>query len=445
VLRFRIIYCDVAVPREFGENDLADTIADGTIVGGTGESWLLIRGARIFDGEAVRESGSVLARGGRIVEAGSTTFEPPGAELVDGRGRTVLPGLIDCHVHALPGSLEQALAYGVTTMLDMFNVPEVIPELQALAMARADVADVRSAVVGATAPGGHPTQLLKKMGAPDFPTLSGPREADRFVGAQVANGADYIKIVIEDGAGFGLKMPCLSAESVRALVEAAHRRGKLAVAHAMTRAAFEAAVESGVDGLGHVFIDREPGPDLGARASAAGVFVVPTLSVLEAATGASGSAELAGDPRLSAYLDPNWRAMLGWGSHDFYGHPEPPPRLEHAVLTTRLMHAAGVPILAGTDAPLRTAYGLSMHRELALLVGAGLSPTEALVAATAAPARCFGLADRGRIAPGLRADLLMVDGDPTRDVTATRAIVGVWRGGAPLDREAYRRRVSGAG
>lgn len=200
-----------------------------------------------------------------------------------------------------------------------------------------------------------------------------------------------------------------------------------------------------MDGLGHVFIDREPGPDIAARASATGVVVVHTLSVLEAATGASGSAELADDPTISAYLNPNWRAMLSWGSHDFYGHPEPPPRLEARAPDDPPPARCGVPILAGTDAPLRTAYGLSMHRELALLVEAGLSPSEALVAATAAPARRFGLADRGWIAPGLQADLLMVDGDPTRDVTATRAIVGVWHGGARLDREAYRRRISGAG
>lgn len=420
-------------------------MADEPIVGGSDESWVLFKGARIFDGERTTPRGSVLVRGGVIVEVGQATFEPLGAQLVDGRGRTLLPGLIDCHVHALPGSQEQALVFGVTTMLDMFNVPEVVPALKRLAAERADVADIRSAVVGATAPGGHPTQLLRKMGAPGFTTLSGPADADRFVGAQLASGADYIKIVIEDGAGFGLSLPCLSAQSVRALVEATHRRGKLAVAHAMTRAAFVAALDAGVDGLGHLFIDREPGADIAARAAAAGVFVVPTLSVLEAATGAAGSTDLADGPGLSAYLDPTWRAMLGWGSHDFYGSVEHPPRLEHAVRTTRLLHAARVPILAGTDAPLRTAYGLSMHRELALLVEAGLSPADALSAATAAPARCFGLVDRGRIAPGIRADLVMVDGDPTRDVTATRAIVGVWRGGARLDREAYRRRVTGGG
>jgi hypothetical protein len=94
-----------------------------------------------------------------------------------------------------------------------------------------------------------------------------------------------------------------------------------------------------------------------------------------------------------------------------------------------------VPILAGTDAGNPgTAHGVSLHGELALLVRAGLTPAPALTAATAAPAQRFGLRDRGRIAVGQRADLLLVDGDPTRDITATRAIDTVWKNGYAIDR-----------
>ncbi|MFC7564468.1 amidohydrolase family protein [Actinomadura namibiensis] len=94
-----------------------------------------------------------------------------------------------------------------------------------------------------------------------------------------------------------------------------------------------------------------------------------------------------------------------------------------------------MPILAGTDAPIRAnANGVSMLAELAHLVRAGLSPRAALAAATSAPAREFGLTDRGRIAPGLRADLLLVDGDPTTDITDLRAITAIWKNGHPVDR-----------
>ena len=106
-----------------------------------------------------------------------------------------------------------------------------------------------------------------------------------------------------------------------------------------------------------------------------------------------------------------------------------------ALDTVRQLRAAGVPILAGSDAPNPgTSHGAALHRELELLVQAGLTPAEALAAATSAPAKAFRLADRGRIAPGLRADLVLVAGDPTADVTATRNIVRIWKGGVPFER-----------
>jgi len=115
---------------------------------------------------------------------------------------------------------------------------------------------------------------------------------------------------------------------------------------------------------------------------------------------------------------------------------------DYALAAVRALRAEGVPILAGTDAPNPgTAHGASMHREMELLVKAGLTPAEALAAATSRPARTFGLTDRGRIAAGLRADLLLVKGDPTQDITATRDIVAVWKTGAPLDRAAVRAAV----
>ena len=109
---------------------------------------------------------------------------------------------------------------------------------------------------------------------------------------------------------------------------------------------------------------------------------------------------------------------------------------EEAVRQLRTAHA---PLLAGTDAPNPgTTHGASLHRELELLVQAGLTPAEALTAATSVPAKQFGLEDRGTIVPGKRADLLLVDGDPTADIKATRKIVGVWKLGVAVDRDAYR-------
>ena len=101
----------------------------------------------------------------------------------------------------------------------------------------------------------------------------------------------------------------------------------------------------------------------------------------------------------------------------------------------RQLARAGVPLLAGTDAPSPGAtYGASLHGELELLVGAGLTPVQALTAATSNAARAFKLADRGRVERGMRADLVLVDGDPTRDILATRRIVEVWKRGVKAER-----------
>ncbi|MCX6558250.1 MAG: CIA30 family protein, partial [Candidatus Aminicenantes bacterium] len=105
---------------------------------------------------------------------------------------------------------------------------------------------------------------------------------------------------------------------------------------------------------------------------------------------------------------------------------------------TRLFKQSKLLVLAGTDAPNPgTAYGASLHQELELLVQSGFSPAEALKAATALPAKVFGLADRGRIAKGLRADLLLVEGNPLVNIKDTRRIAGIWKEGVELDRTSY--------
>src|SRR4029077_17342079 len=110
-------------------------------------------------------------------------------------------------------------------------------------------------------------------------------------------------------------------------------------------------------------------------------------------------------------------------------------KLENALAAAKQLHDAGVPILAGTDAPAPGSWnGVSLHGELELLVRAGLSPLDALAAATSMPASVFHLSDRGRIAPGLRADLLLVRGDHTEDIKASRDIVTVWKVGVEHDR-----------
>lgn len=401
---------------------------------------VLFRNTRVFDGARVLEATDVLVRDGKIAAIGRKLPAPKGIEVVNGAGKTLLPGLIDAHTHAWGDALEQALLFGVTTELDMFTsagFASSMREEQARGRGSAR-ADLFSAGTLVTAPGGHGTQF----GVP-IATISSPDEAQAFVDARVAEGSDWIKIVCDDGSAYGKKTPTLSAATLRAVVDAAHQRKKLAVAHIGTLADARMAIAAGVDGLVHLFIDREPDPELGRFISRHKAFVIPTLVVLQSVTGTAGGATLVDDVRLAPYLNAASRAGL---ASSFPQRPGSPPRRYAAAETSvRQLVAAKVPILAGSDAPNPgTAHGAALHRELELLVRAGLTPVQALTAATSAPARAFRLTDRGRIATGLRADLLLVDGDPTRDITATRAIAGVWKGGVTLDRAPYAKAVAAA-
>lgn len=406
----------------------------------------IVRNVRIFDGVDVVPADSAIVEDGLITEVGAGLPPPEGAEVVDGRGGTLLPGLIDAHTHAVPGALEQALVFGITTELDRFSSPRLLDVLRPAVAERADVADLRSAGAGATAPGGHPgaAKLGTQHGA--LPALDEPEQAAAFVAARAAEGSDYLKIIVEDNTCFGTEpLPCLDERTVSALVAAARENRLLTVAHISTQAGAEQALRAGVDGLAHVFVDEPPEPGFAERARAAGVFVVPTLTIWEAFAGGPAASALASDPALSPYIGSQARSTLTpLSEHGWHPPEDSPPRPECAKAAVQALHRAGVPLLAGTDAiNPGSAHGLSLHHELMLLVRAGLAPVEALRAATSAPAATFGLADRGRITTGMRADLLLVDGDPTTDVAATCRIAGVWRAGHRLDREAYRAEVDG--
>jgi imidazolonepropionase-like amidohydrolase len=385
--------------------------------------------ARVFDGRTMLERATVVVRAGVIESVGAGSPVPDGVPTVEASGKTLLPGLIDAHTHAFDDGLERALVFGVTTEVDMFTDSAFAAARRAEQRSGpvSTRADLVSAGTLATAPGGHGTEFHVRI-----PTITRPDEAEAFVAARVAEGSDFIKLVYDDGASFGLHLPTLSRETMATLVGAAHRRSKLVAVHVSTAKAAREVIEAGGDGLAHVFCDAPADPNLVALAKSRGTFVVPTLTVLAAAAGdAAGHDGLTADSALGPYIGPTESRTLG-AARTARRHTDVIARAESNVAS---LHAAGVPILAGTDAPNPgTAHGISLHEELERLVRSSLSPTEALAAATSVPARVFGLSDRGRIAPGLRADLLLVDGDPSREIAATRRIVAIWKAGVTVER-----------
>jgi imidazolonepropionase-like amidohydrolase len=402
----------------------------------------VIRDVRVFDGTRMLQGMTVVIRNGLIEQVTPAAAHDGHAEIVDGAGRTLLPGLIDAHTHVFPGGLAQALRFGVTTEFDMFSTDRTSADSKEQARTRDDVADIRSAGVGATAPNGHPSQIMGPVFGP-FPTVAGPDDAEAFVHARLADGSNYLKILIEDGAQLGMDIPALDRPTVRALVAAAHAAGMKTIAHAISLDSAELAIDAGVDGLAHMYVSPSTDQDVVERSStriakaaaAAGVFVIGTLALVEAMTGSDAGVELAADPRIGPYLPDSVRPAVG---KPMPMMPPMPHIYRNAKRASAALYEAGVPLLAGTDAndgphgSFPVVHGASVHRELVCLVDAGLSPVEALAAATSSPAAHFGLTDRGRIAPGLRADLVLVDGDPAADITATRSIVAIWRAGVPV-------------
>jgi imidazolonepropionase-like amidohydrolase len=390
------------------------------------------RDIRVFDGNKVIEKATVLVRDGKIANVAVAMKIPADAQVIDGSGKTLMPGLIDSHTHIFGFGLQQSLQFGVTTDIDMFTSVEIVKAMkgQQAAGPNPDRADLVSCGTLATVPGGHGTEYGLVI-----PTLSRPEEAQAFVDARIAEGSDFIKIIYSHG----WKFPSLDKPTLAALITAAHNRKKLAAVHIDTLQDASDAIESGADILAHVWYDREMNDALMALARKNHTILIPTLTVISSICGLKPGLALINDPQIEPLIAP---AALPGLQQEFPMASFKQENFNRAQMITQAFKKNNLLVLAGTDAPNPgTAYGASLHQELELLVQSGFSPAEALNAATALPAKVFGLADRGRIAKGLRADLLLVEGNPLANIKDTRRIVGIWKEGVELDRTSYREKI----
>jgi imidazolonepropionase-like amidohydrolase len=349
-----------------------------------------IENVRVFNGKGLSEPRRIV-----FDESLLTDVSVSADVVVDGAGAVLLPGLIDAHMHTVLGrvDLENLARWGVTTGLDMAAWPLEFVD----AMRREPgVAQIFSATVPAAGPGGNHAKM------PGFPAdgiVTTPDQAKAFVERRFADGADWIKIVTEVAPPAGMDQA-----TVNAIVVAAHEHGLLVVAHSITTGAVRVAIEAGVDVNTHVPLDAVIDDDSVARMRELGMVSVPTLAMME------GTAHLFAARGL---------------------------RYENARDSVIKFHEAGIRLLVGTDAnsapgaPFGPKHGESEHHEFDLLIEAGLSPIEVLNGATALTAETFArqIQDRAVIEPGKRADLLLVGGNPTIDITAARDIRGVWIAG----------------
>jgi imidazolonepropionase-like amidohydrolase len=258
---------------------------------------IALSNVRVFDGRQLRPAATVVISGGKI------GTDPAGAQVIDGAGGVLLPGLIDAHVHLDgPGPLAELARYGVTTALDMASVPEET----AARRGTPGQADFRSAGIPAIAPGSLHSHF---PGVGQRGLVTGPDDAKRFAADRLAEGADYLKIVV------GSPLADHDQATVDALVAAAHEAGLLVVAHASSVAAVAKAQRAGADVLTHAPLDQPLGAAAVAHAVRAAQVVVPTLTMMEAIVSALA-------PPGAAY--------------------------ENARASVTALHRAGVPILAGT-------------------------------------------------------------------------------------------------
>jgi imidazolonepropionase-like amidohydrolase len=340
--------------------------------------------------------------------------------------------LIDSHTHIRSREdLEQSLELGVTTDISMLmdvNLFRAMKREQQANRAN-DRADLFSSGYAATAPGGHGTEKGLSV-----PTITDSKEAQTWVDNRITEGSEFIKIMYENGGDTGQGgRPSIDEATLQGLIIAAHARGRLAVVHIHSERQALDAIEAGADGLAHLFSHGSDilDPQFAGLVAAHHAFVIPTLSVLESVCNQSPGRRVLNDAKLGPYILPSYVKQLeGNINHGREG------KCMIAIDAILPLATAHVPILAGTDAGNPgTAPGASLHGELEYLVEAGLTPLEALVTATSSSATAFRLSDRGRIAPGLRADLVLVNGNPTEDLRATRDIEEIWKAGIPLDRQ----------
>jgi imidazolonepropionase-like amidohydrolase len=384
----------------------------------------VVVGATVFDGERFR-SGNVHVVGAAIV--GFVDAPPPGARRIEGRGHTLLPGLLDGHTHVgtTVEHLTRFLGFGVTTVVDLFGPPELLRELRASDLSRTGLA--RASLFGAgnvaTAPKGHGTEY----GIP-IPTLERPDEAAAFVAARKAEGSDVLKIIFDtsttDVGGQANAMPTLSLDTVRALVREAHDQGLVAVAHAGGCDDLRSLVDTGVDVLAHGCAIEEDDA-LPRRLAERKVFFNPTLAVQLRPCGMEYWIPLVEDPDVAARLTEEERKRLGTDRKDH--------NKDCSERRMRLVGRAakeGVRIVAGPDAPnRRIPVGASLLAELDLIHRAGATVEQTLAAATSNVADAYRIRDRGRIAPKQRADLLLVAGDARSDLRAVWKTRAVWKAG----------------
>lgn len=392
---------------------------------------LAIRVGRLVDGtgESPRRNVLILIEHNHftLVAREQESAIPTGYEVIDASRYTVLPGLIDCHVHLIGSGDPRDNAFGVAELAK--SIPAVtlacyknaLRDLEAGwttlrdAASRhfADVA-LRDAInrgdltgprlwccgLGITSTAGHMDRekyLAPHLSLPDPSAVADdPTEGRKAVRLNLRNNVDFIKInaTLTEHVRryFGYMAPEMTRDTMAAIFEEAHWHGRRVTAHCYGGPGATWAIEEGIDGIEHGFYLSDEQLDLMAKK---GTVLCPTLSVVGRFREHGDAALPPGDPNL-----PAWREKA----------------IANAWKTAGRARERGIKIVCGTDAAMPYVFHGTNAYELEMLVEAGLTPMEAVVAATGGAAEAIDFTDVGTVAPGKLADLVCVEGDPLEDI-----------------------------
>jgi imidazolonepropionase-like amidohydrolase len=424
---------------------------------------VLYEGARLIpgDGKPAIERAAFLVENGTITRVGRAgDLKPPAGTMhVDLTGKTVIPTLIDIHTHtgfqkgatyrpenysreAIVGDLNRALYFGVSVVvsegIDAGDAAFRIRDDQAAG--RVGGARLFTAGRGMGAPNAGPGADTYRGIAYDVTTED---EGRRDVRELALQKVDFVKIWVDDRNG---RAPELSAPLYRAIIDEAHKHGIRVNAHVFYLADAKALVAAGIDGFTHMARDKEFDDEAVQAIVKRGVYIMPTLQNTERGRNTQMPASLAAwleGPAHSAF-DPGLVANIRAG----YTRPAAQAsaaRERYAILQHSLakLSAAGARIVLGGDTGLQDdPFGFAEHRELELMVDAGMTPMQALVAATSRGAEYLRLRNVGTIAAGKAADFIVLDANPLDDITNTRQIAQILTRGRLVDREALLARLN---
>ncbi|WP_025290245.1 amidohydrolase family protein [Sphingomonas sanxanigenens] len=411
----------------------------------------VVEAGTLFDGRAVIEDARMVIRDGRVVAVGprDKVAIPDGAAIVDRRGRFVMPGLIAGHsrVGTVSGIEHGGRHYSRETVardLAQFQRYGVVA-VNALGMNRPlfhqlrrdfngpdhGGADLYGAGPGIGVIGGAPPEARMNTMPDQVARPANPEEARAAVRTMADAGVDVIKIWLD---ALGTGAPRMPPDIYAAVIAEAHARGLPVAAHIRDLADAKAVLAAGADIIGHGVRDQPVDDAFIALLRERGAWYMATINIDEANYLYAEHPEWLDDPFFRQALNPALEARLrdaAWRRETLAGADGARKAVAMNIANLRTLHAAGARIGLGTDSggtALRIP-GFAEHRELELSVATGLSPGEALTAATWGNAQMLRLQDRGTLAPGAVADFLVLDADPTRDIRATRTLREVWRSG----------------